>query len=59
MRAIKNNGCNKIEIDMGELNCVGEPYVIDLDGNEFILKYKSGDFENDFGKITLESLAKE
>ncbi len=54
---IKGNGTKKIEIDMGKVNCINEPYVIDLSGKKFILRYKSSITEGDYGKITLEAMA--
>lgn len=57
MTSITGNGTNKIEIDMGELNCIGEPHVIDLGGHKFILRYKLPSGDNSYGKITLEATA--
>ncbi len=54
---IKGNGTKKIEIDMGKVNCINEPYMIDLSGNKFILRYKSSITEGDYGRITLEAMA--
>lgn len=57
MNPIMGNGTKKIEIDMGDLNCISEPYVIDLGGHKFILRYKLPG--NGYGKITLEATAHE
>lgn len=54
---IKGNGTREVKLDMGMLNCVGEPYVLDINGTKIILRYKSGNPETDFGTITLEALA--
>lgn len=59
MNPIKGDGTKKIEIDMGELNCLGEPYVINLGKNKFILRYKLPSDDNAYGKITLEATAHE
>jgi len=57
MGGIKGNGYKKVEIDMGTVNCRDEPNVIDLNGHKFILRYKTGNTEHDFGRIILEALA--
>lgn len=55
---IKGNQTRKIEIDMGSLNCVGEPYIICLGGHEFILRYSNRLVEGDsFGTLFLEAIA--
>lgn len=52
---IKGNYTKKIEIDMGTVNCIGEPYAIDIDGKKLILRFKQTGKDGDYGKITLES----
>lgn len=52
---IKGNGTKKVEINMGILNCIGEPYSIEVDGKKFILRFKQSAKENDYGKLSLES----
>jgi len=54
---IKGNETKKIEIDMGELNCIGEPYFINLSGSKFILRYKIHNESSDYGKLILEAMA--
>jgi len=56
--AIKCNGTKKITIDMGHLNCINEPNIINLDGCEFILRYNTRIDGNAYGVIVLERLAK-
>lgn len=57
MNGIKGNGYKKVEIDMGGINCADEPNIIDLNGHQFIIRYKAGDNVTTFGNITLEALA--
>ncbi len=57
MSAIRYGGFGKVTIDMGQLNCVGEPNVIEFGKDKYVLRYKSG--EDDFGTLTIEKVAKE
>jgi len=58
MTAITYGKFGKVIINMGYLNCVGEPYVINLGDFKLVLRYDDkGD--GDFGKLTLEAMAKE
>ncbi len=52
---IKGNMTKKIEINMGILNCIGEPYSIEIDGKKFILRFKQSGRDDDYGKLYLES----
>lgn len=52
---IKGNGTKKLEINMGILNCIGEPYAIEVDGKKLILRFKQTGKDGDYGKISLES----
>ncbi len=54
---IRGNGYNIVTIDMGILNCVNEPYLVDVGGKKFILRYKNSAREDDYGKLTLEAMA--
>jgi len=54
---ISGNGYRIVTIDMGRISCVNEPIIIDLKGTQFILRYKAGDDDAHFGKVTLEALA--
>lgn len=55
---ITGNETKKIEIDMGELNCIGEPYFINLSGSKFILRYRNMK-DDGFGILILEAMADE
>ncbi len=58
MTAIKYAKFGKCIINMGYLNCCGEPYVLKFEDINLILRYEDkGD--GDFGKLTLEQMAKE
>ena len=56
---IRGNGFREIIIDVGHLNCMEEPYHINLgEGVEFILRFDCSARKGDFGKIKLERMAK-
>jgi len=54
---ISGDGTRKIKIDIGTINCLNEPYAIDLNGTKIILRYKCSGDDHDFGEITLEATA--
>lgn len=55
---IENNGCKIITIDMGNINCMNEPMIINLNGIDIIMRYKCSARDDDYGKLTLEATAK-
>jgi len=56
MSAIKYDGYGKVIIKMGQLNCIGEPNVIEFGKDKYVLRYKSG--EDDFGTLTIEKVVR-
>lgn len=56
---ISGNGYKIVTINMGALNCVGEPYVVEVGENcKFILRYEHSIKDGDYGKLILEAMAK-
>ena len=56
---IKNNGYREVTVDMGNISCMKEPYVIDLgEGIQFILRYDHSLRDDDYGTLYLERMAK-
>lgn len=43
-----------VKIDMGKLNCFGEPHIIEVGDQKIILRYNHSASKEDFGTLTLE-----
>lgn len=58
MKAIIQDGKNNVKIDLGKINCMGEPYVFHIGDQEIIMRYDKSAREEDYGKMTLEAVTK-
>lgn len=56
MSAIECNGSTKVTLHIGALNCIGEPYVLDVGGCKMILRFHQSARKDDFGKMTFEKV---
>lgn len=54
---IVNNGFKLVTINLESLNCMREPYVLDVGGKKMILRFKCSARDDDYGVLTLESCA--
>jgi len=52
--AIKYGGNGKITINMGLLNCLGEPNIIEFGSHKYVLRFTDN---KDFGTLTIEKVA--